>query len=86
MNKQQLREEYENGQLDRPARIRYLSAEIEEHTDLSPPRRPGEIAEWWERKKAVFARRISAEEEDPEEAVDEQSGSTEPDTTNTNDE
>lgn len=70
-SKEQLREEYENGHLDRPARLRHLKDSIEEHTGLQPPRRPGEIEEWWSNNKAVLARKLNEDDEETEEEADE---------------
>lgn len=70
MNKEQLRREYERGHLDRPARLRFLRRDIEEHTGLRPPRRPVEIEEWWSNNKAVVARRLNEESEEPDDNED----------------
>lgn len=66
MKQEELQEMYEEGRLDSPDRLRNLRAEIEEHTGLTVPRRIGEILEWWDKKKAVFARKIGKEEDEEE--------------------
>jgi len=73
MNREELKAEYENGQLDRPARLRHLRSDIEEHTGLTVPRDIGAIREWWDKNKAVVARKLNEDdaESDEDEPTDE---------------
>lgn len=64
MKQEELQEMYDDGRLESPHRLRNLRSEIEEHTGLTVPRRLGEVREWWDKKKSVFARKIGQEEEE----------------------
>lgn len=74
MNRDELRHEYETGQLDRPARVQYLRQEIEEVTGKDVPHRIHDIPEWWEDNKAVIARRLNEEESNESDTSEEDEG------------
>jgi len=67
MNREELKAEYDSGQLDRPARLRHLRGDIEQHTGLTVPRNIGEIREWWDKNKAVLARKLNEEDAESDE-------------------
>ena len=73
MSVDKLRELYEQGHLDNPSRLRAYRSEIREETDLIVPQRLADVRNWWDRKKSVFARRLSVEEDAVEEEPTEES-------------
>jgi len=78
MNREQLKEEYDSGRLDPVARLQHLKDDIRRVTGLRVPSRPAEVAEWYDRNKAVLARRLA-----PEDSEDEDKEDTEEDETDT---
>lgn len=81
MEKEELLDEYEAGDLDSATHLKRRRDAIREHTGLHVPRRMGEIREWWPRNKSVVARRLR--EEDGE---DDSDGADNEDTTDDGDE
>lgn len=67
MKQEELQEMYDDGRLESPYRLRNLREEIEDHTGLTVPRRLGLVREWWDKKKAVFARKIGETDEGDQE-------------------
>lgn len=74
-----MRELYESGRLDSRQVLMVHRQEIREHTGLVVPSRPGDVLDWWQDHKSVFARELGVstskedadEEEDEEETIEE---------------
>lgn len=67
MEKAELLERYEAGDLDNVTTLRSFRDDIRRHTDLEVPRRVGEAEQWWSRNKSVVARRLRGDSEADEE-------------------
>lgn len=63
MERQELQNKYEAGELDDPTELQRLRDEIHTFTGLRVPRSVAEIEEWWSRNKSVFSRRVKPSEE-----------------------
>jgi len=74
MDRQELQEKYEAGGLDDIHSLKAHRTEIREYTGLFVPLRPAEIRSWWAKKKSVFSRRISSDEEDWDDDEGEEGG------------
>lgn len=74
MDRQELQEKYEAGDLNDIHSLKAHRTEIREHTGLFVPLRPAKIRSWWAKKKSVFSRRISSDEEDWDEDVEDEEG------------
>ena len=69
MEREELQQLYEDGDLDDPAVHDPAPNEIYTYTGLRVPRSVSDIEEWWSKNKAVFARQIKPSElTEPEEA------------------
>lgn len=69
MEREELQQLYEDGDLDDPAELQRLRDEIHTYTGLRVPRSVSDIEEWWSKNKAVFARQVKPSElTEPEEA------------------
>ena len=81
MEREELQQLYEDGDLDDPTELQQVRDEIHTYTGLRVPRSVSDIEEWWSNNKAVFARQIKPSElsqtsegtapNDDEDAVDE---------------
>lgn len=58
MERQELQEKYEAGDLDDPTELQRFRDEVHRFTGLQVPRSVAEIEEWWTDNKSVFSRRI----------------------------
>jgi len=63
MNRDELQELYDDGRLDSIHLLRNLRQEIREHTGLEVPFKPEDVHEWWDKKKAVFARKLKEDKD-----------------------
>lgn len=63
MDREELQEKYEAGELDDPTEIQTYRDQIHRYTGLRPPRSMAEIESWWSNNKSVFSRRIKPSEE-----------------------
>lgn len=73
MEREELQQLYEDGDLDDPTELQRLRDEIHTYTGLRVPRSVSDIEEWWSKNKAVFARQVKPSElSEPDE--DEESG------------
>lgn len=72
MDREQLQELYEAGDLDDPVELQRLRDEIHQFTGLRVPRSVSDIEEWWDNYKAIFSRRIKPSDEMVEEIDEEQ--------------
>lgn len=62
MNREELEEHYEAGNLDDVTELQRLRDEIYQYTGLTVPRSAADVEEWWRRKKSVFSRRVKPSE------------------------
>jgi len=72
MERQELQERFESGELDEPAELQRLRDDIYTYTGLEVPRSVAEIENWWADYKATFSRRIKPSDEMVEEIDEEQ--------------
>lgn len=71
MDRQELQDKYESGELDDPVVIQEHRDDIHRFTGLKPPRSMAEIEEWWPDNKSVFSRRIKPSDLSEEESDEE---------------
>jgi len=63
MEREELQDRYEAGELDDPVELQRLRDDIYEYTGLQVPRSVAEIEDWWPDYKAIFARRIKSSDQ-----------------------
>lgn len=71
MERNELKTEYDNGDLDDPSRLQQVRDAVREHTGLHVPRRVGDVEDWWERNKSTVARKLNDEEDGEDDEADE---------------
>lgn len=57
---------YDSGRLESAQVLQQQRDAIRVHTELHVPRRVGDVVDWWESNKSVFARRMNEGEESSE--------------------
>jgi hypothetical protein len=72
MDRNELQELYDKGELDSPSELQRLRDEIYQYTGLRVPRSVADIEEWWSSYKSTFSRRIKPSNEMVDEVKEEQ--------------
>lgn len=63
MNKQELLDEYENGELESVARLQNLREPIREYTGKRVPVRPADAEDWWADNKSAVSQKLHTDDE-----------------------